>query len=376
MIAAKASGARSWRHFKLLISRFFESVSPRRLATLIWQGGVAKTRTNEYSEELRAACQRGRTLAKMHAGSQRQLEMLDYVLQRFEAKGSVTCVRFPLLILGALGVDHKRSSGLVVATTLFYAGVDLLDDVADGDLSEEDRRQGADYEFDLVAATLFFSLTCVALSEISDAPSQLLDLQNTLMQGFTEMAAGQHTDLHFKNAFNVSSELVEDSVHGKSGAEFAMFAKLAATVARSTPDDVSLWEAFGRSYGVAAQLASDVMDLFGPDRSRDLANGARTLPLALYIEAIESEDERIAFRAMLERAKKNAEGEEEVRSRLLSEGVLQKLFVIVEMYKADALSALERLRLAEDKGARLFEHVMRVSFASPTNTQPESRKES
>jgi geranylgeranyl pyrophosphate synthase len=225
-------------------------------------------------------------------------------------------------------------------TTLLYLGFDLLDDIADGDLHEHWATCQAD-EVQLAAAGLLSAVPLLALCEI-DAPSEIIvELQRTLARGLMVMGEGQQRDMRLKKSHDPATIDVEASVQAKGGGEFAMFAEMAARLAGGTETMVAHYASFARDLGTGLQLASDCQDLFFEATSRDLRNGTRTLPIALYLGSVRGSD-RIDFLRLLDECRDAPAAQTTVRRRLRAAGVLWQTRLFVEVYRQRAVEALER----------------------------------
>jgi geranylgeranyl pyrophosphate synthase len=279
------------------------------------------------------------------AQGQRQRQVLARAfcgLWRKASCGSI-CIDFPLLVLRSLGGDLKNAQALGVATTLFYCGLDIFDDVADGDLPADLWQGVRPAEADLAAVTLFFSLATLALDRIAISDTRKTRMRMRLAEGFLNMAAGQHVDIELQGASDFSPDAVEASVTAKTGKEFSLFAQLAAIAANTSEEKFELCGRLGEAFGTASQLASDCFELFNTSWSRDLASGTRTLPLALHLDSLETGRDRAAFVNLLERARHKRRDQKHVIRLLLDGGALRKMSFIIESYSQDALDALASL---------------------------------
>lgn len=269
-------------------------------------------------------------------------------------------IQLPLLVFAALRGDYEPAVPLAAATTLLFLGIDIFDDLADGDRpSHWDGTPVS--QISLAAATLFSSLPQLAISELNAPPSTLAAIQRTLAEGLLRMSAGQQGDLSMAGTPAMVAEEVESSVAAKSGEELAIFASLAAQLAGASSGLVDLYARLGRALGTAGQLASDCHDLFTAAHSRDLANGSRTLPIALYLATLYGE-EREAFLCLLEAAKGDATAQAEVRRRLREAGVLRHCAFIVEVYCQRALKLLDRTCPLEPGAGGLLAMIDSISF--------------
>jgi len=249
------------------------------------------------------------------------------------ADGRLLFVHVPLLVHAGLGGERRNGMALAVVTTLLFLGLDLFDDVSDGDWPADGSHEG---DVGLTAATLLCALPQLALADLDAPPIVVAAMQRTLAAGLLTMSAGQQQDLVHAGASTVSADAVESSVAAKSGEEVATFAGLAAQLANATAPLVDTCSRLGRSLGTAAQLVSDCHELFLDPAGRDFVHGARTLPVALALERLAGAD-RSKFVALLERARCDTSAREDVRVHLRASGALRQAAFVVEVHRQRAL---------------------------------------
>ena len=173
------------------------------------------------------------------------------------------------------------------------------------------------------------------------------------------MSEGQQKDLALRDSPLPPSEEVLEAVAAKSGEELALFAKLAALLAGAEDLLVQQYEEIGKLMGTAGQLASDCHDLFQASSSKDLANGTRSYPLALYLEK-KSESQRRHFLDRLKLAETEKSVQEEIRQLLHQEGILRLASFVVEVHCQTALGKLTKAAPLEPGASvmqRLIEHI-------------------
>jgi geranylgeranyl pyrophosphate synthase len=304
------------------------------------------------------------TLAQEYAVTEPQRRILNTAIVglRQQAAEDEMCLfaQTPLLVYAGCGGDPAATVPLAAATTLLFLGIDILDDLADGDLP--DHWQGyRPSEINLAAATLLAALPQLIIAELEAPASRLAAMQRTLAQGLLRMSAGQQQDLALAGSPVVSPQEVEELAAAKSGAEIAMFGAMAAQFAGAAPEMVNAYEEFGRALGTGGQLASDCHDLFQASHSKDLANGTRTLPIALYLNRL-PEAERTGFLTLLEQARGDGAAQDAVRTRLRPSGVLRLCAFIVELHCQRALRVLERAAPREPAATALKGLVDGISF--------------
>lgn len=303
----------------------------------------------------------------LHAVNARQHAVLQAALDRLRAQAAehgaplaaLTCVQVPLLVHAAVQGETRPAVPLAVATTLLVAGLELLDDLMDGDLAHG----WCGYrpaELLLAGVTLVAALPQLALGELPLPPGRLVAMQRVLAHAGLRISAGQQRDLRLAGRTRLSPAAAEVIAAGKSGEVLAVLAALAAALAAARPRAVAGYAALGRALGTALQLRSDCYDLFGAPRSRDLAAGARTLPLALYLRA--RPRERRAFLSLLTAARTDPAVQNAVRARLIEAGVPRLAGAVIARYCARAHAVLNRLKPREPAGSALHALIDRCSL--------------
>lgn len=267
-------------------------------------------------------------------------------------------LHLPPVVYAAICGDEAPARPLVVATTLLFLGIDILDDLADGDLPGH--WQGvSESEIQLVAATLLSCLPQRAIGQLAVPSDVKCRMLACLSDGLLKMSNGQMNDLRNKGKEFIRPEDVERSVEQKSGEEGALMAMLAALMAGAPEDVVLRYGEFGRALATGGQLATDCFDLFQAAHSKDLANGSRTLPIAIHLSRLQGE-ECNAFLARLNEARTDPGACDSIRRELRSNGVLRVCAIIVEIYCQKARDVIGGLPVSDTiqlKMRRMLDHV-------------------
>lgn len=268
----------------------------------------------------------------------------------------------PLLTYSAIHGEERPAIPLTAACAVLFLGIDINDDLADGELPEHWQGYKTS-QINLAATTLLAALPQIAIADLETSTETIAKMQKTLAQGLLKMSAGQMTDLSLTGSSEVNPSEVENSVIGKSGEEGALFARLAAELAGATDDLANLYADMGRAVTTAGQIASDCHDLFQASHSSDLTNGTRSLPIALYLAKLNGV-ERDIFLTTLKQAQTNEAIQQTLRCQLRSSGVLRHCAFIVEIYCQKALRALEEARPLEPAGTELRKIINEISFSN------------
>lgn len=256
------------------------------------------------------------------------------VQPRQESETPFLFIHLPLRVFAALRGEDTRAIPLAVATTLMYLGMDILDDLADGDLPEIWSAYRPE-EINLIAVTLLTALPMRIFVSLDAPPTVRLQIIGLMADAGLLMSAGQQGDLAMAGRDDMTSAEVIAAVQGKSGGEFALFAALAALMAGVSPAQVARLTELGRAIGTAAQLFSDWCELFPSIHSRDLASGTRTLPIVMQLERLRG-TERQAFVKMLEEARCGQEAQNAVRKQLEAAGIAFQSAFAVEAHSQRA----------------------------------------
>lgn len=306
-------------------------------------------------ERAEAVCQRAERFVRRIGASTDQTALLSTALNelRTASGGPIVGPRIiSLLVYAALRGTDEPALDLAAALALLEVGIQVLDDLQDGDVPQH----WAGYspgEMTLAATGLIGVVPHLLLAELDAPPATIVAMHRSLSQSLVRIAEGQQRDLRLNRSRTATAEQVEASVVSKSGERPALFARLAAQLAGATDAQIDLYERFGREVGVAIQVRSDCLDIFGAGgESSDLANGTRTLPIALHLDRLEGA-EREAFLARLEAARTSRDARLAVRRELLTAGVLMATAFTIEIHRQRALALLAEAEPREPGASRL-----------------------
>jgi geranylgeranyl pyrophosphate synthase len=279
---------------------------------------------------------------KRHAPGQHQVKLFTSVLESspvFSATGGrIMALQLPLHVYAAIRGDDKPAVQLAAALLLLETGIYTLDHIMDDELGA--LLEKWPMSSILLAATSFLSyLPQRVLLDLDADNTTLIELQGMLADGLALMSEGQLADITTKDASEPSPEEIEKAVCGKTGERRALYAAMAARYAGATPAQIGNYAGYARSLGIARQLSSDLLDLFGNKASRDLASGVRTLPLALYL-AREQGERKQAMLSLLNKARHIPDLQREICERLRESGDLRLVLMRREVHCQRALRLL------------------------------------
>jgi geranylgeranyl pyrophosphate synthase len=266
-------------------------------------------------------------------------------------------VALPSLVQAAVTGEDTPSDRISGAVLLLFLGIDLLDDLMDGDITPY--WQGATpAETLLVATTLTGAVAQLALAHSGFPAATVVAMEEAISRGGLRMAGGQRFDILARSRETVSPAEVEASVAAKSGAFTAMLAEFGALAAGAPPELVAEYAEWGHAYGTADQLRSDCADLFRDPVGSDITHGVVSYPLACLLESDEAgEDET---RQLLRAAASDVASLAQLRRRLRESGALAATEVTVRWYNESARKALARAAPREPASSVLYALVGRL----------------
>ena len=152
------------------------------------------------------------------------------------------------------------------------------------------------------------------------------------------MSAGQSRDLN-PVVEGDPQQAAREVMGGKSGAQFAMYAELAAQLAGAGDAATQSYAAYGAALAIAGQMESDLADVLD-EASDDLRGGKVTYPIATALARLEGGD-RDALVRLLGEARSDPTAQEAVRDRLQGSGALIQTALAIQVEVRRATSALD-----------------------------------
>jgi geranylgeranyl diphosphate synthase, type I len=274
--------------------------------------------------------------------------------ERAKAWPEMSVIQLPLLVHTAVAGDERPALPVAAACALLYLGADLLDSTLDHELPPSWHTHNS-AEVNLAATTLLAALpqlSIAILRERGTPPARLWALSYLFADTVLELNAGQHEDVLFPNRENVSIEDSLAMVKRKSGAPYALFARVGAVLATEDSFTIEAYAAFGSCFGIAKQLINDAWDIWGEDESQDLLNGKRTLPIVHALSVLRGE-QRERLQKVLAVARESAEHHDEVRSHLAAAGSVRYTALMVWLYQQRARRHLRAASPQEPAGREL-----------------------
>jgi len=271
-------------------------------------------------------------------------------------------VHLPLLVHAAITDDVERAIPLAAALLLLEAGIYALDHMMDGELAPP--LDGWTTGSVVLAATGLVSyIPQKLLADIDCAAAIRVDLFRLLANGMSGMRRGQLIDLATKYDATPTPAAIDAAIRGKTGERRAMYAAMGALLCGADPGLVDTYWEYACALGAARQINSDLIDLFADGKSRDLASGVRTLPLALYFDQASQADSD-AMLELLDRARDGSGATQaDICALLRSSGALRQTLLRKEVQCQRALRHLDAARPSQAANDELRAAVYALSLS-------------
>lgn len=297
-----------------------------------------------------------------HVGLLRTI--LSSALDRGVGGGDCTiALRLPLLIHSCIHDEpddaiYQLAGALVLLEAGIYTFDHIMDREVDGPLAE--LPQGAVL---LGAASLLSHLPNQVVLALPRDATVTAQLARILADGLAKIGAGQLEDIASADLRTPSSKAVEFAVTMKTGERRALLTTMAATLAGASSAQVRAYADFGRALGIARQLRTDLVDLFGAAPSRDLASRVLTLPLALYLER-EDREHSMEMATLLSSAGQQQGIQRQVCDRLRDSGIMREVAGMVEFRCRQALDQLDLAQPLRRAGLLLRDLTLATSLVA------------
>jgi len=189
----------------------------------------------------------------------------------------------PLTVATALSLPRRTARIAATACTLLWAGADLMDDHADGELHTRWQRAGVP-RLALVWTNLLATFPHLLAAEVRDR-GRLAKFHREASLALWKMSVGQFADLAGGESVHSADDYLS-LVRLKTGAETALFASCPAILGGASPTVVRRWARFGEAYGCMAQVYSDTASAVAPPPHSDLLRGKRSLPVLRALDVL------------------------------------------------------------------------------------------
>jgi geranylgeranyl pyrophosphate synthase len=241
-----------------------------------------------------------------------------------------------LVVAAALTGDPEPALPACVASRLWWAGVDALDDLVDS----HHPAPGLTPEQTMVAATACITLPS-ALPRMWPLPAAVQrDWEDEITATTTAAAEGQLAE-QLTPAEQPTWARAMTSYRDKNGAAYARDTVMAARL--TTTDSAALrgWRAFGTAFGVLRQLRND-RDVRPDVTDEDLANGVLTLELAHALQSA-SPDDLATLSALTAQARDDTTARTQLRHHLAQPHLAQSYNTKIQAMAIHARRLLDEL---------------------------------
>jgi octaprenyl-diphosphate synthase len=289
----------------------------------------------------------GELLADVEARARRVWESEGGFLGR--AAGRALSGRGKRLRPGILLLSAECAGGATESSSVLAAVVEVIhtaslvhDDVVDGSASRRGRRSANAEWGNKVSVLLGDYLLAEGLGLLS-AEDRVRYVPG-LLQVARWMCEGQIREL-LSAGRRLTEEKYLEIARAKTGALFGLCGRMGVESGGGSPEMAAALERFGQSFGVAFQVADDILDLVGSDgrsgksEGRDLAERKSTLPLILAAERGDAETQARLDALLGQEAISSAEALE-VRELAEAAGAIERSWASVEEWLAAARAAL------------------------------------
>lgn len=247
-------------------------------------------------------------------------------------------IDLPMAVADAMGLPVPEGLAGAAACTLVWAGADLMDDAADGQLPEEWKEESP-HRIALVSTNLLSTLPHLLVGRFDPGSGSVSSQwSQALSRTLFTMSEGQWTDLDSARSVTTADAYLA-LVRRKTGAEFALFASTPAMLADADAATIGAWVRFGMAFGTMSQVFSDTVSTVAEGPRNDLLTGKRSLPV-LHTLATLCDSEHARFVADLDSA---AHGEEAAVARAIdamtSSGAWSQSIKTVEVLRHRAFAA-------------------------------------
>ena len=271
--------------------------------------------------------------------------VLGKLRQDFFADKIFPALVVPTLAWRALGRSENQALYILnAAHFLFYAFLDLTDDVEDHELNDPLWGQLGD-PIAINAGTSLLFAALLMLDRLADQgvkTGRLSQLHRLFTQAGWYLSIGQHRDLASWRTAELSVAEVLETHRLKTGTSVRLYLESAALLAGAKSAQQASLAALGEALGVMVQILGDWINLQRP-LSSDLQNHCQSLPLALLRQKLPSDAREVYLAAWLG-APKDAAAHDIMRHLLVRYDVAPEINRLLAQYRERALSALEQLR--------------------------------
>jgi geranylgeranyl pyrophosphate synthase len=267
-------------------------------------------------------------------------EVLDYAL---DSPGKLIRPSIVILVCRAIGNKFNENAlKYAAASELVHMATLIHDDI--NDESESRRGKQATYRKYGVKKALTTGDTMLVKA------MTLFDSNPTLLRSIIDMgsslADSEFLQYNHKYDLDITEEEYYQVISGKTASLISECARTGAIAAEAPKETIDEMGRFGQLYGMAFQIADDLIDLIGSESvsgktsMRDLGEGVITLPTIIAMR-----DKEVG--AKISRLFKSGAPLEEIRSLIMKTDAIAECKAIISDYVDEAIEALNILSPSE-----------------------------
>jgi geranylgeranyl diphosphate synthase type I len=135
-----------------------------------------------------------------------------------------------------------------------------------------------------------FVLSRLTTQRLAAAPQKILTVQKVLDETSMALTAGQHLDISFEDAKDVTIEDYLQMISGKTAALLSASCRIGALLATDLDGRIEAYASFGANLGMAFQIIDDLLGVWGASSATgkssadDLQTRKKTLPVIYGLE--------------------------------------------------------------------------------------------
>jgi geranylgeranyl pyrophosphate synthase len=263
-------------------------------------------------------------------------DVLDYAL---DSPGKLIRPSMILLVCKACGVtDDRNVLNYAASAELVHMATLIHDDI--NDESENRRGKLATYrKYGVKKALTTGDTMLVKAMALFDSNPELL--RSIIAMG-SSLADSEFLQYNHKYNLDITEQEYYQVISGKTAAFLSECARTGAIAAGANDEVKSEMARFGQLYGMAFQIADDLIDLVGTEKvsgktsMRDLSEGVITLPTILAIRDVNIGNK---IRTKI----KKGSSLDEIRELILQTEAIDDCKLIIQDYVDEAIDTLEIL---------------------------------
>jgi geranylgeranyl diphosphate synthase type I len=198
-----------------------------------------------------------------------------------------------------------------------------------------------------------FALSRLTTLRLKVSPEKILRVHRILDQTSLALTRGQHQDISFEQAPEVTIEQYLEMIAGKTAALLGAACQLGALLSPADDQQIAHFHAFGENLGLAFQVIDDMLGVWGSSEVTgksaidDLRSRKRTLPV---IHGLEHSKE---FKKAWSAGQSGGDHIALLKKWLDEVGSREFTAMFAQRYTQDATSALEAAEPSEPAGSQL-----------------------